>query len=111
MKVYCMFHLESPLRDDSNDHTITIFNLKKKITLNYPKSLAMGLFPRTQERNRNSRSKRTISVRTTKGLLYYVLHIYGGEPVFLIALLLGEAPPKEVTLKGIQMLQGELIPL
>ena len=38
-----MFSLESPHRGDSNEYTqYTIFNLKKKITLHYPKSVAMG---------------------------------------------------------------------
>ena len=38
-----MFSLESPDRGDSNEYThYTIFNIKKKITLNYPKSAAMG---------------------------------------------------------------------
>ena len=27
-------------------HNIPFYNIKKKITLNYPKSAAMGLFPR-----------------------------------------------------------------
>ena len=43
MKVCCVFSLESPHRGDSNGYTqYTIFNIKKKITLNYPKSAAMG---------------------------------------------------------------------
>ena len=47
MKVYCVFSLESPHRGDSNVYTeYTIFNIKKKITLNYPKSAAMGFFPK-----------------------------------------------------------------
>ena len=47
MKVYCVFSLESPHRGDSNENTkYTIFNIKKKITLNYPESAAMGSFPR-----------------------------------------------------------------
>ena len=38
-----MFSLESPHRGDSSENTkYTIFNIKKKITLNYPKSAAMG---------------------------------------------------------------------
>ena len=38
-----MFSLESPHRGDSNEYTqYTIFNTKKKNTLNYPKSEAMG---------------------------------------------------------------------
>ena len=47
MKVYCVFSLESPYRGDSNVYTkYTIFNIKKKITLTYPRSAAMGVFPR-----------------------------------------------------------------
>ena len=43
MKVCCAFLLESPHRGDSNEYTqYTIFNTKKKITQNYPKSAAMG---------------------------------------------------------------------
>ena len=40
-----MFSLESPHRSDSNEYTqYTIFNMKKKNTLNYTKSVAMGCF-------------------------------------------------------------------
>ena len=64
MKVYCVFALESPHRGDSNETTqYTIFNMTEKNTLNYPKSAAKGYFQRTQERVRNSRGKRAISVR------------------------------------------------
>ena len=47
MTVYCVFSLESPHRGDSNEYTqYIIFNIKKKkrkkITLSYPKSAAMG---------------------------------------------------------------------
>ena len=46
MKVCCVFSLESPHRGDSNEYTqYTIFNIKKKFTLNYPKSGAMGFVP------------------------------------------------------------------
>ena len=42
-----MFSLESPHRGDSNENTqVTIFNMKKKITLNYPNNAAIGFFPR-----------------------------------------------------------------
>ena len=58
MKVYCVFLLESPHRGDSNEYTqYTIFNIKKKITLNYPKFAAMGFFFGTQKQGRNSRVK------------------------------------------------------
>ena len=47
MKVWCVFSLESPHQGDSNEYTqYTIFNIKQKITLNYPKSAAMGFFQR-----------------------------------------------------------------
>ena len=38
-----MFSLESPHRSDSNEYIqYTIFNIKKKIALNNPKSAALG---------------------------------------------------------------------
>ena len=41
--MYNVFSLESPHRGDSNKYTqYTIFNIKKNITLNYPKSAALG---------------------------------------------------------------------
>ena len=46
-KVFCVFSLESPHQDNSKEYTqYTIFNIKKKITLNYPKSAAMEFFPK-----------------------------------------------------------------
>ena len=40
-----MFTLESPHQGDSNEYTqYTIFNMNKKNTLNYPKSVAMFFF-------------------------------------------------------------------
>ena len=40
-------HNISPHQGDSNGYTqYTIFDINKKITLNYPKSGAMGFFPR-----------------------------------------------------------------
>ena len=47
----------------------TVFIIKKKITSNYSISAAMGIFLGTQERVRNSRGKRGISVRGTEVLL------------------------------------------
>ena len=45
MKVFCVFSLESPHRGDSNEYAqYTIFNIKRKITLNYFKSAAMDFF-------------------------------------------------------------------
>ena len=38
-----MFSLKSPHRGDSNEYLqYAIFNIRKKITLNYPKSAAVG---------------------------------------------------------------------
>ena len=66
-----MFSLESPHRGDSNEYTqYTIFTSeKKKNTINYPKSAAMGFFQGTQARVRNSSSKRAISVQAIEVLL------------------------------------------
>ena len=64
-----MFSLESPHRGDSNEYIQnTIFNTRKKITINCLKSV--GFFKGTRERVRNSRSKRAISVRGAEVLLY-----------------------------------------
>ena len=66
-----MFSLESPQRGNSNEYKqYTIFNMKEKNSLNYPKSANMGCFQETQARVRNSRSKLVISVRATEILLY-----------------------------------------
>ena len=71
IKVCCVFSIESPHRGDSNEYTkYTIVNIKK-INLNYIPSLHLWIFfEGTQERPRNSRGKRAISVRATEGLLY-----------------------------------------
>ena len=81
-KVYCgVFSSESPSWGDSVEDTQhTMFNIKKKITLNYPKSAALEFFPTTQERARNFNGERAICVRATKVLLYlftfndFILH-------------------------------------
>ena len=66
-----MFALESPHRGDSNENIqYTIFNVNKKNTINYPKSAAKGFFQGTQNRVRNSRGKRAISVRAIGVQLY-----------------------------------------
>ena len=66
------FSLESPHQGNSYEYIqYTIFNIKKKMTLNYPKSAAMDFVQGTQERVRNSRGKRAISVRATEVLLYF----------------------------------------
>ena len=45
MKVYCVLSLELPHRGDSIEYAqYTIFNIKKKNSLNYPKSADMGFF-------------------------------------------------------------------
>ena len=42
-----LFSLDLPHQGDSNENTqYIIFNIKNKITLNYSKSAAMGIFPR-----------------------------------------------------------------
>ena len=75
-----MFSLESPHRGDSNEYTKhAIINIKKKITLNYPKCnnvCSYGIFfLGTQERVRNSHGKRAIGVRAIEVLLYYVFFL------------------------------------
>ena len=56
MKVCFEFSLELPHQGNSNEYTqYTIFSIKRKITLNHPKSVAMRFFfLRTQEQVRNS---------------------------------------------------------
>ena len=50
MKLCCVFSLASPHQGDSNEHTqYTVFIIKMKITLNYPRSAAMGVSQGTQE--------------------------------------------------------------
>ena len=47
MKVWFVFSLNSPHCGDSNEYTqYTVFNIKNKVTLNYPKSAAKECFPR-----------------------------------------------------------------
>ena len=83
VKVCCVFSLESPHRGDSNEYTkYTIFNTNKKNILNYPKSAAMGSFPRTQEGVQNSRGKQANSVRAIEVLLY--LDIIGELSTFSV---------------------------
>ena len=74
MKVCCIYSFESPHPGDSNEYTpYTIFNIKKE---NHPKlfqiSSYMFLFQGSQERVRNNRGKRAISVRATEVLLYKI---------------------------------------
>ena len=64
-----MFSLKLPRLCDSNEYTqYTIFNIKMKISLNYPKSAANGYFQGTQEQVRNSRGKRAVNVLLMKYL-------------------------------------------
>ena len=53
-------------------HNIPFSIYKRKISLNYPKSAAVGFFQGTEERVRNRRGRRAISVRATEVLLYYL---------------------------------------
>ena len=81
----CVFSLESPHRGDSNEYTQhAIINIKKKITLNYPKYNNVcnyGIFsPGTQERVRNSHGKISICVRATEVLLYVESTCSNWEP-------------------------------
>ena len=71
MNANCVFLLESPHRGDSNEYThYTSFNIKKENTLNYTNLQLWDFFLGTQDRVRNSRGKRAISVRATEVLLY-----------------------------------------
>ena len=77
--VYCVISLELPRGGDSNEDTQhTITSIKKTITRIIPNKImseAMGLFLLgTQERVRNSRGERAISVRATEVLPYYGAH-------------------------------------
>ena len=50
MNVCCVNSLESLHQGDSNEYTqYTVFNIKKKIILNYPKSAAVGFFSKGLE--------------------------------------------------------------
>ena len=70
MKAYCVFSLESPHRGNSNENTqYTIFNIKKKINLNYPKSAATEFSQGLKNKLENSRGKQAISVRAIEVLL------------------------------------------
>ena len=71
MKVYCLLSLESPRRGHSNKYTkYTIFNIDKKITLNFPKSAVIDFFQGTQDRVRNRQGKQAIRVQAIEVLLF-----------------------------------------
>ena len=75
-----MFTLKSPHRGNSYEYTqYAIFNMKRKIILNYPKSTAMGFFQVIQERVRNSRGKRAVGIRVIEVSVYFL-------PAFMSAL-------------------------
>ena len=84
MKLYCVFSLESPHRGDSGEYTkYTIFSIKQKFILYYPKYAAMGFSSQgTPERVRNCSGKRGIRVRATVVLLY--LHVAAYLPFIVI---------------------------
>ena len=67
IKICCVFSLESPHRGGSNEYTqYTIFNIQKKITLNYSRYVALGIV----SKGLKTSSKLAISVRATEVLLY-----------------------------------------
>ena len=71
MKICCVFSLESPLKGDSNEYKQhTSINIIKKMTLNCSKynnvCSCWNVFLGTQDRVRNSRDKRAISVRANE---------------------------------------------
>ena len=74
-----MYSLEPPHRGDSNEYTqYIIFNINTKCHPKLSQICSYGNFPRTQERVRNSRGKRVISVRAIEVILYlqYLLQNY-----------------------------------
>ena len=66
-----MYSHYNRLGDSNEKIKYPIFNINRKSP--YLKSAAMGFFPGTQERIRNSRGKRVIRVRATDGLLAHIL--------------------------------------
>ena len=74
-------------RGDSNEYTQhTIFNIKIKITFNYPISAAVRIFQGTEERVRNSHGRRAISVRAFEILLYMVEYLRISNIIFISGL-------------------------
>ena len=92
--VYCVFSLESPHRGDSNEYTqytiLSSYIIKMKITLNYPKSVAMGFYSNGLEGVWNSQRKRAINVRAIEVLQYllifivWTLFVIRMKPIWLI---------------------------
>ena len=68
MTVNCVFSLESPHRGDSNENTKYTIKKEKLPKLSQICSYEI-LFQGNQERVRNSRGKRAISVRAIEALL------------------------------------------
>ena len=59
-----MISIESPHKRDFYKYTqYTIFNIRRKIDLNYLKSAVMGFFPRDSSMSSKQPCKRAISVR------------------------------------------------
>ena len=76
MKVCCGFSLESPHRGDCNEYTqYTFFNVKQ-ITLNYPKSAAMGFFSKGIKNEFE-----TIVLKVSCIVHRYLLHTYGSNNI------------------------------
>ena len=68
-----MFSFQSPHQGNSSEYKkYTIFNIKKKIILNYPKSSALRFSSKGLKTEFDvNRGKRAISVLATEGLLYF----------------------------------------
>ena len=75
MKVCCVFSLEPPYRGDSNEYTQhTIVNIKKKITLNYPKYdnvCSYEMFSKELKNEFEIAMMKAIGVGAIKVLLYF----------------------------------------
>ena len=74
LKVCCEFSIELPHQGDSNEYTqYTIFNIKKKITLNCPRSAAMGFFAKGLKNEFRTAvvNKPSDQFLATEGLLYF----------------------------------------
>ena len=82
MMVCCVFSLESPQWGDSNENTqFTVFNIKKENHTKLSQICSQGFaFLGTEERVRNNRNKRAISVRAIEVLLYTLMCLSIGTP-------------------------------
>ena len=73
MKVCCMFSLESPhggIHIIMNTYNIPFLNTKKKITLNYPKSAAMGFFPNGPMNKFETMIQSKPTLKTSTGIIH-----------------------------------------